>query len=200
MDPDVKHKRFDLKTIIIIGLLILVAGLIGWVLGNTNKTSTNQTQSNSTVTPNATIQEPVPAAEVKSLVSYTLPDGWKEGGCNNAVNRVYIIPQGVTLDCNASPSAPIKLYVDPEGATDCNQLQNVENVRKHICKSQFINGRKTLVALTEYPKSSEYSVDTNISRYYLDTGKGVVRAEYTYGTDNKYQMGFDELANSIRVK
>jgi hypothetical protein len=199
VEPEVRKKRPELKTILIIILLIVIAGLLGWVFGSRNKSDSTSNKTTS-VSNSSTAGEATPNADVKKLVTYTLPDGWKEGSCESAPNKVYIIPDGGSLDCNANPSSAIKIYIDPSGATDCQQLGNVQNVRKHICKSQYINGHKSLVALTEYPQSSTYPANTTVSSYYIDTGKGVVKVEYTYTNDNKYQRGFDDLANSVKVE
>jgi hypothetical protein len=64
----------------------------------------------------------------------------------------------------------------------------------------YVDGHKSLKASTEYPKSSSYSTDTTISDYYINTGKGVVKIEYTYTSSNDYQTGFDQMALGVKVK
>jgi hypothetical protein len=179
------------KYTLIVLIFIVLAGVIGWQIGKNSKT----TPAHGT----ATQTSAVTATGVKSLVSYSLPDGWKEANCPAVPDTIYITPAGTTLNCNADPSAPIKIYVDSQGATDCQQLQAVQNVKKHICSSLYINGHKSLKALTEYPQSSSHSQDTTVSDYYINTGKGVVRVEYTYTASNDYQTGFEQLANSVKV-
>lgn len=183
-------------TVLILGLVI-IAGLIGWKLGHSNDSKHSNPVSNNT---NATSTTPASNSDVKSLVAYTLPDGWKEGTCPDAGGKLYIVPNGALLQCGSNPASPIKMYVDANNTTDCQQLQNVQNVRKHVCKSLFINGHKSLQSSTEYPKSATYPEDTTISDYYIDTGKGVVAVEYTFTSRNNYQIGFDQLANSVRTK
>jgi hypothetical protein len=110
------------------------------------------------------------------------------------------VPNNASLNCSANPSSPIKIYVDRQYITDCQQLNSPQDVRKHVCISLYIDGHKSLKASTEYPKSSTYKTDTTISDYYIDTGKGVVKVEYTYTSNNDYQIGYDQLAMSLKVK
>ena len=171
--------------------LVFLAVIIGWRVGKNGKTTTTPASGTSSQTSAAT--------GLKSLVSYSLPDGWKEASCPAVPDIIYVTPAGTTLNCSADPSAPIKIYVDSQGATDCQQLQGVQNVKKHICSSLYINGHKSLKALTEYPQSSSHSQNTTVSDYYIDTGKGVVRVEYTYTASNDYQTGFEQLSSSVKV-
>ncbi len=196
MEPPTKRNR-DHTILIIVLILVLMAGALGWMLG---RSGNNSMQSNPSVSNTSPVNNTLNNSEVKSLVGYALPDGWNEDTCPSSANVVYIIPNGTSLDCNANPSAPIKIYKDPQNTNDCQQLNNIQGVKKHVCISLYINGRKSLKASTEYPKSSSYSVDTTISDYYIDTGKGVVKVEYTYTSSNDYQAGFDQLATSINIK
>lgn len=137
--------------------------------------------------------------DAASLVSYTLPDGWREARCEDS-DAVYVLPGGiVSADCSANPASPIKLSVDPGNHTDCNQLRNVSEVKKHVCVSLYINDKKSLKASTEYLASSSYGQPTTINAYYVDTGEGVVKAEHIFTTDDQFQAGFDQLANSIQA-
>lgn len=182
------------KIIVVVLILIVVAGIVGWKIGNDSKPA-NDTPGSSAQTSATSAST---AGSVNDLVSYSLPDGWKENTCSEVADRVYISPAGTRLDCSANPSAPIKIYVDAQQTNDCQQLERVQNVRKHICSSLFINNHKSLKALTEYPASGS-PASTTVAIYYIDTGKGVVAVEYTYTTDNEYQAGFDRLATSIKV-
>lgn len=178
-------------------ILIIAAGLLGWRLGHSSKSMSTQPNNMNQPT---TINNANTAA-VKSLVSYTLPDGWGEASCPSVSGAVYVLPNGSSgLDCNANPSSPVKISVDSGNNTDCNQLQSVQDVKKHICISLYINGHKSLKASTEYLPSSSYKQATTINAYYIDTGKGVIKVEYVYNSDNQSQAGFDQLANSIKVK
>ncbi len=182
-----RHKNLWLVLVMLV--LLLLAGTLGWWQGKSKNTSN---ESTSGTTANGT--------DVNSIVSYTLPDGWKEANCTNQASTVFIVPTGSVLQCDMDSIAPIKISVDPQNTTDCQELSNVQDVRKHICKSLFIGGHKTIQASTEYPKSSSYPVDTTISDYYINTNKGVIRIQYTYTSSNDYQLGFDQLANSVRTK
>lgn len=195
--PMPRQQKKVLQVIVLILGLVIIAGLIGWKLGKSDdKQTTTPTASDTT----ATSTTPASNSDVKSLVSYSLPDGWKEGTCPGATGKLFIVPNGASLQCGSIQIAPVKMYVDANNTTDCQQLQNVQNVRKHICKSLFINGHKSLQASTEYPKSTTYPEDTTISDYFIDTGKGVITVEYTYTSSNNYQLGFDQLANSVKPK
>ena len=83
-------------------------------------------------------------AAVDSLITYSLPDGAND------------------VDCSA-PSSSIKLSVDPGDAKDCNELQNVSEVKKHVCISLFVNDLRSLKATTEYLVSSSYGRDTTLN-------------------------------------
>lgn len=201
MEPPTKNNTNRLLVIILVA--IAAAGTVGWLLGRSKHDSVPATQSgsNSSNSSNtAPVNNATSTSNVKSLVSYTLPDAWTEGTCSNVPNTVYIIPNGTKLDCSANPSAPIKIYIDPQNTTDCQQLNNVQGVKMHVCISLYINGRKSLKAATVFPQSSSYSADTTVADYYIDTGKGVVKVEYTHTSDSDYQANFDQLANSIKVK
>lgn len=178
-------KRNPIIVAIIVLGLIIIAALVGWGLGHKNNPGV--------------VNGPPPSTtgagtEVSSLVSYTLPDGWTENTCADAAHKVFVIPQGTSLNCAGNPSAPIALYVDSRNTTDCQQLADVQNVRKHTCSSLYIDGHKSLKALTED------SAGTTTSDYYINTGKGVVAVEYVYTSSNGYQTGFDQLATSVKVK
>lgn len=179
--------------------LIVAAGFLGWFFGYSNK-STNNNQANTTAQNQSSSN--TSGISVKTLVSYTLPDAWSENTCSSSGNIIYIIPNGTSLDCDANPSAPIKVYVDPQNTTDCQQLMpaTTQGIRKHVCISLYISGHKSLKASTEYSSGSSYKTDTTISDYYINTGKGVVAIEYTYTSANDFQAGFDQLATSTKVK
>lgn len=186
------------KVIALLIVLIGIAGFMGWKLGS-SRDSTNNGDTN-----NTSQSSPTSAAgtDMKALVSYTLPNAWSENTCPSSSNVIYIIPNGSSLNCNSNPSAPIKAYVDPRNTTDCQQLKptSEKNIKKHVCISLYIGGHKGLKSSTEYSSASSYKTDTTISDYYINTGKGVVAIEYTYTSANNFQVGFDQLAISTKVK
>ena len=186
--------RSPQKIIVVVLVLIVAAGIAGWRIGKKARPASNGSSGSAS----QTATTPSAAGSPNSLVSYTLPDGWKENTCSGVVDKTYITPAGTTLNCNANPSAPIKIYVDAQGTKDCQQLEHIQNVRKHICSSLYINSHKSLKTLTEYSASGS-SANTTVSDYYIDTGKGVVAVEYTYTTNSDYQTGFDRLATSVKV-
>lgn len=199
MNPNNDRKYIQVnKTALLIAILVLGAGLFGWWLGRSDKSQTAQSSNSAqNVTPSTNIAGP----DVKSLVAYRLPDGWKESSCPNATGSVFIVPAGASgVDCEANPSAPVKVSVDAGNNDDCNDLQNVQNVRKHICISLYINDKKSLKAETIYNSRSSYKKETTLHAYYINTGKGIVKVEYVYNNSNDYQAGFDELAKSVQAK
>ncbi|MGI9027512.1 MAG: hypothetical protein ACR2FM_01550 [Candidatus Saccharimonadales bacterium] len=201
MEPSTNNSNKTIKTVFIVVALVIVAGLIGWKIGQPDKPATNQAANNTSQPDSSTpTTNNAAAGEVKSLVSFTLPDGWSESSCPAAPGTVYVVPAGASADCSANPSSPVKISVDPGNSKDCNQLQNVQNVKKHICSSVFINNHKTLKALTEYNQDSSYKKDTTLAAYYFDAGKAVVKVEYLYNSSNDYEAGFDQLANSLQAK
>jgi hypothetical protein len=191
-------QRSMLLIVILLFVLAAAAGYIGWRLGQGNSNQPKNTTTNnsaSDVLNNASTDN-----DIKARISYTLPDGWKENTCPAKADTVYVTPAGSSLDCSADPSAPIKIYMDPQNTTDCQQLANPQNVRKHICSSLFIDGHKSLKTSTEYLKSSSRAADMTISAYYISTSKGVAKVEYAYTSSDDYQNGFERLAASVKVK
>lgn len=185
------------KNVLLIVGLILAAGVFGWIFGHMD--NPKSIQSNSSTQSSANTDST--AGSASSLVSYDLPNGWKDASCDATSSTIYIVPNGASApDCTNNPSSAITLSVDGAGPTDCNQLQNNQDVKKHVCISLYINGHKSLKSSTEYLPTSSYGKDTTISTYYIDTGSGVVRVEYAYTSTNLYQAGFDQLANSVRKK
>ncbi len=200
MNPENNNNYLRVKKItLVVVALVLAAGLFGWWVGRPKDSPTNQQpNTQSADTPQTTDSN----SSVDSLVSYTLPDGWEVFSCPAAPNAVFVVPAGAdSVDCNANPSSQVKISIDPSNSKDCNQLQNVQNVSKHICISEFINGHKSLKAETVYNKDSSYKKDTAINAYYIDTGKGVVKVEYIHDpSSNEYQTGLEQLAKSMQVK
>lgn len=190
MNPETPNKYIRVHKLTLgIVALVLIAGILGWWLGHSNSSPNAASPSNTSNTQPSTANS-TPSSDVSALIQYVLPDGWKQIACSEN-KTTYVTPNGTATDCS-NPSAPIKLLVDINNTKDCNQLQNQTNVKKHVCKSLFINGHKSLKASTEYQTNT---VDT----YYIDTGKGVVQLEYTH-TDDQFMDGFDQLANSVHVK
>jgi hypothetical protein len=189
------------KLVVIVVVLLIAAGLTGWWFGRSHNTSNNkqtdQAQSDNKKSDNVSSNN-----DVKALVSYVLPDGWKASTCAASAGSVFVVPKGTgNVNCNSTPSSPIKISVDPANNKDCNQLQNVQNVSKHICSSEFINGHKSLRAETVYNKDSSYKKDTTINAYYIDTGKGVIKLEYIHEpTNSENLIGFEQLAKSVQTK
>jgi hypothetical protein len=187
----------DMKKKIIFALLavLVLGGVIGWIIRGAATKDTppeaSQTQG---------IGNHADRSELKSLVSYTVPDGWQEASCDGDKDTVYVLPQEVSLDCNAVPAAPISISIDPQGATDCSELDDNQNVRTHTCKSLDIDGRKSLEAKTEFLPTAGQGRGETFARYFIDTGKGVVKVEYRYSGDATYQQGYDTIAQSISIK
>lgn len=195
-----RSNAFTKKIIIVIVALVLTAGLVGWYIGRSgepekNNQATSSQQDTSTTTSNSD-------SDVKSFINYSLPDGWKEISCASAPGAIYTAPsKGATVDCDNNPSAPVKISVDSANNKDCNQLQNVQNVSKHVCISEYINGRKSLRAETVYNNDSSYKKATTVDAYYIDTGTNVIKIEYVHDpNDSQYKANFEQLAKSVQVK
>lgn len=200
MNPKIKNPYVRVrKTFLFVIFLLIIAGLIGWWVGRTNNSVVNDTPD-PIKTPVNQVRKSEPG--VKTLISYSLPDGWNEGTCPTSAGSVYIIPAGSTaINCSKNPSSPVKISVDAANNTDCNQLQNVQNVTKHICISEYINGHKSLKAETIYNKDSTYKTATSVNAYYINTGKGVIKVEYVRASSNsEYLAGLEQLAKSVQVK
>jgi hypothetical protein len=191
-------KKRTLYLIIIAAFLVAGGILLGLALG-TSPSGKNNNPENATSHANTGASVPV-----KSLVSYTLPDGWTDTTCPASADVTYIVPAGITLNCTAPSPAPVKAYVDPQNTTDCKQLQprSEQNqiIRKHVCSSLYIDNHKTLKALTEYGATSPDKADTGFADYYFDTSKGVVKFEYAYTASNLYQTDFNRLALSLKSR
>jgi hypothetical protein len=189
------------RSMVPIILLIIAAIVVVWFLWWLRTPEKDLTTTSNTAQTQATRDTDTTA--VKSLVTYTLPDGWSEDVCSKSPNDVYIVPDGgASLDCNAKPSSPVKMYIDTGKTTSCQQLTptNNQGIKKHTCSSLSISGHKTLKSLTEYSANNTYDTDTTIEDYYINTGKGIVAVEYVYTSDNTYQIGYDQLAHSVRLK
>lgn len=202
MEPNAEKKSFlNLKNILgLVVLVVLIAFLVGWATGRKSDSEQPVTQPAGTSTPVANNNNDNDT-DVSALVSYNLPDGWTEASCPDAQGSVFVVPQGAPeVDCSATPSAPVKISIDSANNTDCNQLQSVQNVSKHTCISEFINGKKSLKAETRFNDQSAYKQETTVRAYYIDTGKGVVKVEYVYKDADTYAAGWEELAKSVQVK
>lgn len=200
MEPKNNHKylRNNLLILLLVTVLILSAILLGWWLGRSNTKSISPSGD----TNQAEDENIFSSGNIKSLVSYELPEGWKEASCPNQAGSVYILPtQASNIDCNEFPASLIKISVDTSNSTDCNQLQNVQNVSKHVCISEYINAKKSLKAETIFNQASPYKKPTTINAYYINTGKSVIKVAYVHDpNDNSYQAGFDQLAKSVQDK
>jgi hypothetical protein len=188
------------KNIGIIGLVVLLALSVGYIIGsNGNKNNSVETPKSSE---NASELENAGSDEnVKSIVKYSLPDGWSEETCPSATGSVYFRPNGAPeVDCGNSPELSIKISASGQNITECSQIQDVAEVKKHICKSLYINNLRSLVAETEYLSSSTYGRETYVKTYYIDSGAGIVKALFVSANGGSYLPGFDELANSISAK
>lgn len=183
---------------IIVTLALMTGLVIGLLINNQDDTNPQSTDTTSDVTKSNTSDTDT---SVESLVSYTLPDGWEKAVCPSTTGSVYLQPnEAPKIDCGNTPELRIKLSVIGQNVTECSQIQDVQEVKKHVCISLYINDLRSLRALTEYLPSSEFGRDTTIQTYYIDSGSGIIKAEYLHAGNNQYQSGFDELTGSIRAK
>ncbi len=208
MNPDNDRKYLRIPKMAVLLIVIPAVGLLGWQLGRSkDPPANNQPANTQTDNPTAQPKSNSGAGDVKTLVNYTLPFNWGEASCPAEARSVFIIPTGGSeADCDgpdpvSNPISPVKISVDSANNKDCNQLQNVQNVSKHICISEYINGHKSLKAETVYNRSSSYNRDTTVNAYYIDIGKAVIKVEYFHSpNDHEHQNGFEQLAKSIQVK
>ncbi len=189
------------KNIGIISLIVLLALAIGFIVGSNNDDNGSLSTPAAEVETATDVAGPATDADIKALVSYALPDGWAESTCPSSSGSVNFRPNSAPeVDCSNNPELSISLSESSENITECSQIQDVQEVRKHICKSLFINDLRSLVAETEYLASSTYGRETSVKTYYFDYGSGIVKALYASADGSSYQSGFDELVNSIRSK
>lgn len=191
------------KNIGIISLVVLLALAIGLIFGaNWNKNNNTNQPTNSTETVSDTEDSnSTSGKDVNSLIRYTLPNGWSESTCPSSSGSIYFQPNGAPkVDCGNNPELSVVMSASDQNITECSQIQDVKDVKKHICKSLFINDLRSLVAETEYLSSSIYERDTSVKTYYIDSGSGIVKVQYTSASGNQYLNSFDELVNSISAK
>jgi hypothetical protein len=188
--PMENHKPHYFSILLAISAFLagaLIVFFLGTRMNNGNKTPTpsgNKPSANANA-----------SAGLRDVVTYSLPDAMTEATCPGSDN-VYVLPVGDEAQCATNLAGPIRLALKTNGPTDCAELKPTQSVTKHTCSSLFIDGHKTLKAITEYSKTSS----NNTAAYHVNTGKGVVSVVYTYASDQQYQQQFDELAQSIDVK
>ena len=190
------------KNLALVGLIVALALAVGFIIG-TKDTDNDKSRSNEVTEPSKKSEntETDSDNDVKSLVTYTLPNGWEESNCDPSSGSVYFIPSGESeVDCSENPELQISLSSTNKNITECSQIQDVEEVKKHICKSEFINDLRSLVAETEYLESSTYGRETFVKTYYLDSGSGIVKAMHVSAANSSSLSAFDELVNSILAK
>lgn len=194
--PTRRPRNYLVLVLIMLALLLTLAGVIGWLIGRDDSTSDKSDQQAAS----SSEESQVSAGRVTDLVEFDVPGGWKQAECEGAEDVIYFVPSSQVPDCNSGPAWSITLAIDPQSRTDCNQLQNVQDVSKHICKSIFIDGRKTLEAQTVYNQDSVVLPDRTVDAYFLDTGKGVVVARYIHDGTAAYGTVFNNLVMGLRVR
>ncbi len=184
-------------------ILIVVAALVAVqiIRSRDNSQSTDEGRGRTISVP--AIPPPTGHMEVSSIVTYSTPSGWTEIACPNPQDGVVLTQSGVVSHCDNQPAESIRIAVDPGNSKDCNQLQDVQNVSKHTCKSIFVNNHMTLEALTEYNQDSLYNQPTRLTAYYLDSGKGVVKISYLVSppeNGDELQPVLEQIVQSMRAK
>ncbi len=189
-----------MKKNILIALLIFGLGISGGLLlakndpKDTNKSVAPQNSNDDSSA------EPIEVISgVKDMVSYTIPSELVEAKCASN-DALYFAAKNEKPDCSASPDSAITLSIDDQNINDCNQLQNRSEVKKHICISLFINDQRSLQATTEYLESSSFGKEITSQEYYIDTGSGIVKAQYLYTGGGDSLQSFENLINSIKAK
>lgn len=169
-------------------VVILIGVIFWWLLHNKPSTTTKLNPLNQSVKSGA-------GQTVKDSVSYQVPAGYQEASCTSSPNVVYIVPSGTSSDCSANPTTAIRMSIDSQNITDCQQLKpaTTEGIKKHTCSSLFIHGKKSLKNLTTINNATTQD-------YYINEGSEVIKVEYTYSGSPDWQAAFDELAMSVQSK
>src|SRR5579872_4824867 len=109
MDQDTEKEKKNYRSVLAVGVVIFIAAIaLGfWLVTRPNKPTTSSTNTSTSSSSSS-------AADVNSLVSYTLPDGWSQNTCPAIAGTKYVIPNGTTLNCSANPSSPVKIFVDSQ--------------------------------------------------------------------------------------
>lgn len=197
MEPERSSSFSKVVVGVIIGLIIVLfgAGLIGWRIGR------NSSKSDAPpVTETQTVESDTTATEVDELVTYSVPSGFVKAKCGVERDVIHFIRESQLPNCESVPTESITLEIDSSDHRDCNELEGVDNVTKHVCRSIFIDNRRTLEASTSYTEVSTVLPERTVDVYYMDTGKGVVLAKYIHEEAAPNSTAFNELAYSLRVK
>ncbi len=185
-------------------LIVLALALtlsVGFIVGSNRNSKSEKITSNEPSTKSEQPAKNVSTGDVKEIISYQIPSGWKEATCADDNKSVYFITNdNPEVDCSAAPESQVKLSTGNENYTECSEIPEKQEVKKHICKSEFINDLRSLVAETEYLASSVYGRETSLKTYYIDSGSGIVKSEYIYSSDGSDQAGFESLVKSIKSK
>lgn len=200
MEPqrDKSIGRLIIGLIIALVVLVFLAGLIGWGIGRNNNESASDISE--PASGNEAAEPQSAQSTVDELVTYSVPAGYSKSSCDSQRDEVYIVNGSDLPDCEAVPEESITLQIDENDNTDCDEIQDVVSVSRHVCRSVFIDGRKTLEASTTYTEVSSYMPERTIDAYYMNTGKGVVLARYIHGVDAPESTAFHDLVYSMRVK
>jgi hypothetical protein len=200
--PAEKRRQKLWLVIIFIVLAIIITAVLALVFHKDSKKSSSSNGKN----PPTQTSFPNNNAQIGSLISYQLPANWTSTDCIAATENILVIP-----DSQLHPNCAIdlqnwliKIVTDQHNTTSCNQIK-VDNsqVTKHVCSTVPINGERLVKSSTTYNEKSPYGHPTTVSDYFVKTKNGVVKLEYidnltTAGDD--FQAGFDQLANSLKVK
>ena len=180
-------------------LLFLAIGIgIGYRLNNDTNEDINPNQSNSE---NTEAKASNGISKVNDYVAYQVPGGWEQKICDRDTDSVYFATSNFRqVDCSSAPESQIKLSLSSENYTECNQIPEKQDVKKHICISKYINDLRSLHAETEYLPSSSFGKETSMKTYYIDSGQGMIKAEYIYSANGSDQTGFESLVDSIKAK
>lgn len=186
---------------ILIAILVFALGISGGLLlakknnpRPIEETTKQQPQSTATK-----VQSENTPSDLDKMITYTVPTGLVKASCDNT-DAVYFVNTDSSADCSSNPDTKMTLEIDPKNTIDCNQLQGRTEVRKHICISLYINDQRSLQATTEYLSSSSYGKDITSQEYYVDTGNGIVKAQYLYTGNGNNLKAFEDLVNTIVAK
>lgn len=197
---------------IVVAIVIVFGVWLGGGSGNSSSTSSSDSGSNSNdgnVSPAdepagdaLSVEDPGVRSAVRDLVTYQVPDGWREETCETEPAVIYMVPADLTLDCGAARPAPMSIALDPSRTVSCAQTSGKPGVAKHACEAVTVNGKRGLRASTQYKPDTAAAASIVSDSVYLPAGasnSSVVKFEYRYTGAAAYQQQFQQIAGSIKA-
>jgi hypothetical protein len=207
MPTPAERRRKKLRAfLMVVILLVIAAAALALIFHKNNKAYNNASTASANKSSTNQTTFPGNRTQIESLISFELPANWTDTDCIGATETVLIIPnQDVRPNCAIDlQNWSVKMVMDTHNTTSCSQIK-VDNsqVTNHVCSTVPVNGVRLVKSSTTYNDKSSYGHATKVSDYFIKTKNGVVKLEYIdnlTSTNDDYQTGYDQLANSIKVK